>query len=151
MTPGVISTCALIGYEELLPIIDNLENNLTKEGFNKFQDDFFELINKSTKYMIFTEPNFIISLEYTDFKIIEEILRPISERQTTCFKNCLCNIYSHNRNSDIRAIIGEFIDCVWDYNKCYKKTYVSANEYLLFETLVRSCSIAINKNFPKEE
>ena len=61
-----------------------------------------------------------------------EVLRPISERNIVCFKNCLQELERHN----YIFAAGELIDSILDYNRSFNKIYISFSEYKLFETLI---------------
>ena len=61
-----------------------------------------------------------------------EILRPLSKRNIGCFQNCLRDLEYNNYLS----AMGEFIDCILDYNRSDKKTYISLSEYYLFQALI---------------
>ena len=64
-----------------------------------------------------------------------EVYRNITERQMICFQQCIRNL-DRKKQDWIDATICEFIDCIFDGKRCYKKKYVSYSEYLLFNTLL---------------
>jgi len=139
---------SLIKYEEIIPIFKELDEKLNKEAFLDCYKKVNNLINSSKqiqldedsltgweKGTIFANPD-----EY-DKETEFEILRPITSRQICCFRNTLNALYSNSeyyKNKEIyeRNSLSELIDCVMDYNRCYKKEYISYSEFLLFKELL---------------
>ena len=58
-----------------------------------------------------------------------EVYRNITERQMICFRQCIRNL-DRKKQDWIDATICEFIDCIFDCKRCYKKkTLVIVNIY----------------------
>lgn len=144
----------LIKYENILPILRDFDNNLkskNKSDILQFLNEI-EHIMKNNSEQIQLDENYSITIKKeikfsllskskTNKELEREILRPLSERNMACFKNCLRELENNNH----LFAIAEFIDCVLDYNKSDKKRYISLNEYYLFETLIDMIRNRLNK------
>lgn len=135
----------LVKYENILQILRDFDIDLK----NKNKNDILQFLNKIVHLMRNTSEQIQLDEDYsirikkerrfsflskskTNKELEREILRPLSERNMACFKNCLREL---EHNNYIFAI-AEFIDCVLDYDRSDKKRYISLNEYYLFETLI---------------
>lgn len=138
----------LIKYEEIIPIFKKLDEKLNKEAFLDCYKKVNNLINSSKQIQLDEDSLtgwekgsiFINADEYIE-KIEFEILRPITSRQIGCFRNALNVLYSNseyykNKEKYEHDSLLELSDCVMDYNRCYKKEYISYSEYLLFKELL---------------
>ncbi len=128
----------LITYQDLMPLIKELDNNRNYEFFSRvFEKSYVDLQNRS-KQVIITEDyystgNDLIMNDIPDKALIEnELLRVLSQRQVACLENIFKNI----NNKNVENAISEFIDFIYDYN-CYSmKKIVSINEKHLIDIIV---------------
>ena len=137
----------LIKYEEVIPIFKELNNNLNKQTFLDSYNKFNKLINSSKQIRLnedcltgFKKGNIFVDEEDYSKELEFEVLRPITARQIGCFNTCLNLLYKdydYHKNSDRyeKDSLGELLDCVFDYGRCFQKLYISYSEYLLFSSL----------------
>lgn len=135
----------LIKYDNILQTLREFDKNLKDKNNN----DFFIFLNKIEHLMLDNSKQIQLDEDYlTDWKkegtiffldkpenckdLEREIIRPLSKRNIGCFQNCLREL----ENNNYLFAIGEFIDCILDYNRSDKKMYISLNEYYLFQTLI---------------
>ena len=135
----------LIKYKEILDIIEEFDSSLrnrSESEIKEFLNNLKSIMNNNSNQILLNE-DYLTGLNYDNSIFIQnnvedninlerEILRPISERNIVCFKNCLQELERYN----YIFAAGELIDSILDYNRSYNKTYISFNEYKLFETLI---------------
>lgn len=135
----------LIKYKEILDIIEEFDSSLRNRSeaeIKEFLNNLKSIMNNNSNQILLNE-EYLTGLNYDNSIIIQnnvedsinlerEILRPISERNIVCFKNCLQELERHN----YIFAAGELIDSILDYNRSFNKTYISFSEYKLFETLI---------------
>lgn len=135
----------LIKYKEILDIIEEFDSNLrsrSESEIKEFLNNLKSIMNNNSNQILLNE-YYLTGLNYDNSIFIQnnvedsinlerEILRPISERNIVCFKNCLQELERHN----YIFAAGELIDSILDYNRSFNKTYISFSEYKLFETLI---------------
>lgn len=131
----------LIEYKNVLQLLRKFDEKLRSKNINDcliFLEDIKHLMLDNSKQIHLNEDYlngykiFPVNKFNYDKELECEILRPLSQRNIVCFKKCLQEL----EFSNYLSAIGEFIDCVLDYNKSDKKIYISLNEYYLFETLI---------------
>jgi len=137
-----------IKYEEFIPIFKELDTKLNKEAFFDAYSKAHDLINKSEQLSLngdcltgFKKGSIFWTEKDASKELEFEILRPITDRQMQCFESCLNILYSDSTyyNDEARYehdSLLELVDCTLDYDRCYKKEYVSYSEYLLFFELL---------------
>jgi len=135
----------LVKYDNVLQTVREFDKNLRDKNNN----DFFLFLNEIEHLMIDNSKQIQLDEDYLNgckkegtifflensenSKDLErEILRPLSQRNIMCFQNCLRDL----ENNNYLSAIGEFIDCILDYNRSDKKTYISLSEYYLFQALI---------------
>lgn len=135
----------LIKYKEILDIIEEFDSNLrnrSESEIKEFLNNLKSIMNNNSNQILLNE-DYLTGLNYDNSIFIQnnvedsinlerEILRPISERNIVCFRNCLQELERHN----YIFAAGELIDSILDYNRSFNKTYISFSEYKLFETLI---------------
>ena len=135
----------LIKYKEILDIIEEFDSSLrnrSESEIKEFLNTLKSIMNNNSNQILLNE-DYLTGLNYDNSIFIQnnvedsinlerEILRPISERNIVCFKNCLQELERHN----YIFAAGELIDSILDYNRSFNKTYISFSEYKLFETLI---------------
>ena len=135
----------LIKYKEILDIIEEFDSSLrnrSESEIKEFLSNLKSIMNNNSNEILLNE-EYLTGLNYDNSIFIQnnvedsinlerEILRPISERNIVCFKNCLQELEKHN----YIFAAGELIDSILDYNRSLNKTYISFSEYKLFETLI---------------
>ncbi len=135
----------LIKYKEILDIIEEFDSSLrnrSESEIKEFLNNLKSIMNNSSNQILLNE-EYLTGLNYDNSIFIQnnledsinlerEVLRPISERNIVCFKNCLQELERHN----YIFAAGELIDSILDYNRSLNKTYISFSEYKLFETLI---------------
>lgn len=135
----------LIKYKEILDIIEEFDSSLrnrSESEIKEFLNNLKSIMNNNSNQILLNE-EYLTGLNYDNSIFIQnnvedsinlerEVLRPISERNIVCFKNCLQELERHN----YIFAAGELIDSILDYNRSFNKIYISFSEYKLFETLI---------------